>query len=67
MPIYNLDNQEERNLYAGGSKYEVVYQHHTWVVVDSKTNEGVVCFPTQIGAINWIKNQSHAKKNQSPV
>jgi hypothetical protein len=39
--------------------YEVVYQHYTWVVVDKYTNTAVVCFPTQIGAINWINNRTN--------
>ena len=35
--------------------YSIVYGPYTWTVIDSNTGNGIVCFPTQIGAANWIK------------
>ena len=37
--------------------YYIIYEHRTWVVVNTDTKEKVVCFPTQIGATNWINKQ----------
>jgi hypothetical protein len=39
------------------NKYIVIYQNYTWVVVEVETNKGIVCFPTQIAAINWVNKQ----------
>jgi hypothetical protein len=39
------------------NKYAIAYRHYTWVVVEVETNKGIVCFPTQVGAANWIKKQ----------
>jgi hypothetical protein len=38
--------------------YRVVYEHYNWSVVNNKTGETIVCFPNQIGAVNWIKNKN---------
>jgi hypothetical protein len=39
-------------------KFEIIYHSRTWVVVDKMTQIHIVCFPTQIGAINWINNNT---------
>ena len=41
------------------NNYSIQYEHYTWVVVNNNTNERVVCFPTQIGAANWIKSNTN--------
>jgi hypothetical protein len=43
------------------TNYKIVYVAYTWTVVDVATNEGIVCFPTQIAAVNWIEKQSNKK------
>jgi ribosomal protein L18E len=37
--------------------YRIEYRNYTWVVVDTVTGAGIVCFPTQIAAVNWINSK----------
>lgn len=38
------------------NQYHIVYQHFTWVVVNSTTNQAITSFPTQIMASKYIAN-----------
>lgn len=52
-----LMNDEKRRI-ERNMKFELIYHSRTWVVVDKMTQIHIVCFPTQIGAINWINNNT---------
>ena len=40
------------------SVYKIIYEHYNWSVLNKHTKE-IVCFPTQISAVNWIKNKNN--------
>lgn len=38
--------------------YEIVYKNYTWCVVEKYSGKGIVCFPSQVLASEWIRNNT---------
>lgn len=37
--------------------FYIDWRYGLWVVTDNRINKQVCCFPSQMAAVSWIKNQ----------